>query len=69
MVYCFSQAVMDQMDPNNISGLLKMHLRENNLLREESIKKVGEVLVQDIVSEYSHLVIPSCLYLYKRVVK
>ena len=28
---------MEQKDPNTISGLLKMHLRENNLLSSQSL--------------------------------
>ena len=34
---CNRSAVMDQKDPNTISGLLKLHLRENGLLSGESI--------------------------------
>lgn len=40
---------MNQKDPNNVSGLLKMHLREKNLLHAESIQTISEVLVQDMV--------------------
>ena len=29
--------VMDQRDPNTVSGLLKLHLRENSLLSDESL--------------------------------
>ena len=35
---------MEQMDPNNISGLLKLHLRENHLLSSKIIANVTEVL-------------------------
>lgn len=35
---------MEQMDPNNISGLLKLHLRENQLLSSKIIANVTEVL-------------------------
>lgn len=41
---------MNQKDPNNISGLLKMHLRENNLLSERSVQSIGKVLGQGMVS-------------------
>ena len=40
---------MNQKDPNNISGLLKMHLRENNLLCDDSIQSISQVLTQDMV--------------------
>lgn len=40
---------MNQMDPNNISGLLKMHLREKNLLCDKSIQNIGQVITQDMV--------------------
>lgn len=35
---------MEQMEPNNISGLLKLHLRENHLLSSKIIANVTEVL-------------------------
>ena len=44
---------MAQKDPNNISGLLKMHLRENNLLSQHSVQCVSDALKQDMVSELS----------------
>ena len=40
---------MNQKDPNNISGLLKMHLRGKNLLCDESITAINRVLTQDMV--------------------
>lgn len=45
----YRDAVMSQKDPNNISGLLKMHLRENNLLSEGSIQSISKALEKDIV--------------------
>lgn len=42
------EAVMNQKDPNNISGLLKMHLREKNLLCDESIQSISQVLTKDM---------------------
>ena len=38
------QSVMEQRDPNNISGLLKLHLRENPLLTENCAALVQEAL-------------------------
>lgn len=38
------QSVMEQRDPNNISGLLKLHLRENPLLPENCAALVQEAL-------------------------
>ena len=49
-MYYNSEAVMNQKDPNNISGLLKMHLRERNLLTEESIHIIKQCITQDMVS-------------------
>lgn len=37
-------AVMEQMDPNNISGLLKLHLRENPFLSADSLSAVEQIL-------------------------
>ena len=34
--------VNDQMDPNNISGLLKLHLRENPILSSALISEVQD---------------------------
>ena len=35
---------MDQRDPNTVSGLLKLHLREHPFLCVESVAKLDEVL-------------------------
>ena len=43
--------VKEQKDPNNISGLLKLHLRENSLLSADVMNKVRELLEsKDLVS-------------------
>lgn len=39
---------MDQVDPNNISGLLKLHLRENHLLSSKVVAQVSGLLSRPI---------------------
>ena len=41
---------MSQKDPNNVSGLLKMHLREHRLLSDESAAMIQTVIAPDMVS-------------------
>ena len=35
---------MEQYDPNNISGLLKLHLRENHLISSKVMANISEFL-------------------------
>ncbi len=42
---------MNQKDPNNISGLLKMHLRENNLLTNASAAVIIRNITRDMASD------------------
>lgn len=41
------QSIMEELDPNNISGLLKLHLRENPLFSAETFTLIRE--------KYDHL--------------
>lgn len=46
--FLLRSSVMDQVDPNNISGLLKLHLRENHLLSSKVVAQVSELLSRPI---------------------
>ena len=37
-------SIKNQMDPNNVSGLLKLHLRENHILSSQVVAAVKEEL-------------------------
>ena len=45
---------MDQKDPNTVSGLLKLHLRENRMLTAESLSVLlPHVESRDVVGHHS----------------
>lgn len=46
--FLLRSSVMDQVDPNNISGLLKLHLRENHLLSSKVVAQVSGLLSRPI---------------------
>ena len=62
-----SASVNDQMDPNNISGLLKLHLRENPLLSSSLITECQEHMSSpnEIVSYQSVKTFMSRVYIYR----
>lgn len=45
---------MDQMDPNTVSGLLKLHLREHPLLSHQSISVLDKAMSGDKVNKMSY---------------
>ena len=45
---------MEQFDPNNISGLLKLHLRENRLISSKVMANLSELLSRPISEGVSH---------------
>ena len=47
---------MDQRDPNTVSGLLKLHLRENGMLSPESMETLMPHLVTRDVVRLQHTV-------------
>ena len=42
---------MEQVDPNNVSGLLKLHLRENSLLPSKALNNISEILSTGSMNE------------------
>lgn len=60
---------MGQVDPNNVSGLLKLHLRENSLLSRKVLSNISEILASETQNEvvkikfYLNIIINVCLLL------
>lgn len=49
MPYFIRAAILKQVDPNTVSGLLKLHLRENPLLSQESSTALDKAMNGDKV--------------------
>ena len=51
---------MDQPDPNNISGLLKLHLREHPFLSADSSQALEDAMIDMVSSAHSQTLPTSC---------
>lgn len=49
VIYYYRAAIMEQMDPNTVSGLLKLHLREHPLLSHCSNNALDKAMNGDKV--------------------